>query len=150
MAQYACAEYGFDKVLFIPAFNPPHKDTALAEHRYNMVKLAIEDFSMFEISDIEYRRKGKSYTYLTVTELYEQYDIDGKINFIIGKDAFENFDTWYEAEKLKNIIEFVKFDRVSEDISSSKVRERVGKGKPISDLVTEKVGDYIERHNLYK
>lgn len=150
MAQIALEKFRFDKILFIPAYNPPHKDTALSEDRYNMVKLAIKDFPQFEISDIEYKRKGKSYTYLTILELYEKYDIDGKINFIIGKDAIEKFDTWYEADKLKKLIDFVTFDRVPQDISSSQIREKIKNGESITDLVTQEVGEYIERHNLYK
>lgn len=150
MAQYALDKYGFDKILFIPAYNPPHKDIALAQHRYKMVELAIQDNPNFEISDIEYKRKGKSYTYLTVLELYKKYNIDEKIHFIIGKDAYEKFDTWYESEKLKNLIEFVLFDRESKDISSSEIRQRIKENKSIDNLVTKKVGDYIERNNLYK
>lgn len=53
MAELALEEYGFDKILFIPAYNPPHKDVELSEHRYNMVKLAIQNNPKFEISDIE-------------------------------------------------------------------------------------------------
>lgn len=150
MAELALEEYGFDKILFIPAYNPPHKDVELSEHRYNMVKLAIQNNQKFEISDIEYQRKGKSYTYLTILELYKKYDIEGKISFIIGQDSIEKFDTWYEAEKLKNLIEFVPFERLPEDISSSEIRQRVKENKPIDDLVTKEVGDYIERHRLYK
>lgn len=150
MAQLALETYGFDKILFIPAYNPPHKNTTLCEHRYKMVELAIKNHPKFEISDIEYKREGKSYTYLTILELYEKYDIEDKISFIIGKDSIEKFDTWYEAEKLRNLIEFVPFDRLPEDISSSQIRERVKYNQPIDDLVTKGVGDYIERHNLYK
>ncbi len=150
MAQIALDTHEFDKILFIPAFNPPHKDVALAEHRYKMVELAIQNYPKFEISDIEYKRKGKSYTYLTVQELYKKYDIDGKIYFIIGKDAIENFDSWYEAEKLKNLIEFIVFERTPEDISSSEIRKRIKENKSIKELVTKEVGDYIERHKLYK
>lgn len=150
MAQIALNKYEFDKILFIPAYNPPHKDTSLSEHRYNMVKLAIKNFPKFEISDIEYKRKGKSYTYLTVQELYQKYDIEGKINFIIGKDAVEKFDSWYEADKLRTLIEFIIFDRVSGDISSSEIRKRIKENNPIDGLVTKEVGDYIERYNLYK
>lgn len=150
MAQLAYKNHGFDKILFIPAYNPPHKDTALSEDRYKMVELAIQKFPYFEISDIEYKREGKSYTYLTILELYKKYNIEGKISFIIGKDAYEKFDSWYEAEKLKELIDFVIFDRCEEDISSSKVRQRIKENKSIKELVPEEVGDYIERHNLYK
>jgi nicotinate-nucleotide adenylyltransferase len=150
MAQLALENYGFDKILFIPAYKPPHKDTDLSEHRYKMVEIAIANNPKFEISDIEYKREGKSYTYLTVLELYKKFKIDGKISFIIGKDAYDSFDTWYEAEKLKKLIDFVVFDRIPEDISSSEIRQRVKLGKSIKDFVAKDVGDYIERYNLYK
>ncbi len=150
MAQCAYEQFGFDKIIFIPAFNPPHKNTALSEHRYKMVEMAVKNYPHFEISDIEYKRKGKSYTYLTILELYEKYDIEGKISFIIGKDAYKNFDSWYEAEKLKNLIEFVLFERAPEDISSTEIRQRIKENKSISNMVPKEVGEYIERHNLYK
>lgn len=150
MAQLAYDSYEFDKIIFIPAYNPPHKDTALREDRYKMVELAIQKYPYFEISDIEYKRKGKSYTYLTILELYKKYNIDGKISFIIGKDAYEKFDSWYEADKLKKLIDFVVFDRCDKDISSSKIRQNIKTNKSIKEFVPEEVGDYIERHNLYK
>lgn len=150
MAQIALDKYKFDKILFIPAYKPPHKLVDLAEHRYNMVKLAIKDYPKFEISDMEYKRKGKSYTYLTIQELYKNYEIDGKISFIIGKDAYERIDTWYEAEKLKNLTDFIVFDRVPDDISSSEIRQRIKNGMSITNFVTTEVGEYIERYGLYK
>ena len=54
MAQFAVQKFGFDKVIFIPAFIPPHKqiDSNLATHRYNMVKLAVQNNLRFGISDI--------------------------------------------------------------------------------------------------
>ena len=53
-------------------------------------------------------------------------------------------------DEFKNLIEFVPFERLPEDISSSEIRQRVKENKPIDDLVTKEVGDYIERHRLYK
>ena len=105
VAKYVLNKYDFDKLLFIPAYKPPHKkyDDNMSIHRLNMVKLAIEDEhnSKIEVSDIEYKREGKSYTYLTICELYKKYEIEGKINFIIGTDAFKDIENWYEADKLK-------------------------------------------------
>ena len=76
VADFLVNKYDFDKFIFIPAFNPPHKNTDLSfsKHRYNMVKLAVEDNPKFEISDIEYKREGKSYTYLTICQLRENWD----------------------------------------------------------------------------
>lgn len=174
MAEYVLSNYGFDKILFIPAYKPPHKnyDTTMCAHRFNMVKLAVKNNPHFEISDIEYKNEGKSYSYLTALELYKQYNIDGKINFIIGTDAFKQIETWYETGKFKKLVDFIVFIRENEnvnldylkdkgynfeiaqmpftDISSTDLRERTATGKPIDNLVTKEVEDYIHKHGLYK
>ena len=56
MAEFILKNYEFDKILFIPAFKPPHKDydEKLTPHRLEMVKLAIQNNMHFEVSDIEY------------------------------------------------------------------------------------------------
>lgn len=174
IAQYALSEYKFDKIIFIPAYKPPHKnyDTSMCLHRFNMVKLAIQNNPCFEISDIEYQNDRKSYSYLTALALYKQYNIDGKIHFIIGTDAFEKIESWYETQKLKKIIDFIVFIRENEnvnfdylkkegynfkfaqlpftDISSTDIRKRIVQGKKITGLVTKEVEDYIYRNGLYQ
>ena len=173
MAEYVLEHYGFDKIIFIPAYKPPHKDydINMCKYRYDMVKLAIQNNPKFEISDIEYKREGKSYSYFTLLKLYEQYNVDGKIHFIIGTDAFEKIESWYEADKLKKIVDFIVFIRENEfvnldylkekgytfefarmpffDISSTELRERISKHKPINNLVTKEVEEYIYKNGLY-
>ncbi len=174
MAEYAVSDLGFDKIIFIPAYKPPHKnyDISMCIHRFNMVKLAIKDNTHFEISDIEYKNECKSYTYLTVRELYKQYEIDSKINFILGTDAFKKIESWYKTQKLKKVIDFIVFIRENEnvnfdylkkkgynfkfaqmpfmDVSSTYIREKIVQGKKITGLVTKEVEDYIYRNGLYK
>lgn len=176
VAEYIIKKYDFDKLLFIPAYNPPHKnvDADLAQHRFNMVKLAISNEENFEISDIEFKRGGKSYTYLTICELYKKYNIEGKINFLIGTDAFQYIDTWYETDKLKKLVKFIVFVREEnfeiskydylrnkgydfelqpldfEDISSTELREMIKCNRNIDGLVTKEVKDYIKENGLYK
>ncbi len=168
MAEYVLKNYGFDRIIFIPAFRPVHKDCdpALAPHRYKMVELAINQNPQFEISDIEYKNDRKSYTYYTILELYDKYKIDDKIYFIIGTDAFKNLDKWFEAKELKKLLKFIVFKRGDEkitsdydyiesdmqfeDVSSTDIRERVYKGKSIKGLVPEKVEEYINENGLYK
>lgn len=176
VGEYVCRKYNFDKFIFIPAYIPPHKkcEKQLAEHRYQMTKLAIQDNKNFEISDIEYKRQGKSYTYLTILELYKQYNIEGKINFIIGTDAFEKIETWYESDKLKNLVKFIifireenfqkeKYDFLKEkgydfefqslsfkDISSTELRNKIKNNDDISEFVPKKVEEYIKKNELYK
>ena len=174
MAEYVLKNYGFDKIIFIPAYRPPHKDYSpdMCLHRYNMVKEAIKYNPKFEISDIEFKLEGKSYSYLTVLDLYKKYNIDGNIKFIIGTDAFSQIKTWYETDKLKKIVDFIVFIRDNKtvnfenlkldgynfkftnmpftDISSTELRQRIVENKPIDNLVTEEVKEYIIKNGLYR
>lgn len=176
MAEYVLKNFSIEKVLFIPSFIPPQKTDypELTQHRYKMVQKAISHNSRFELSDIEYKLKGKSYTYLTLLELYRIFDIEGKINFIIGTDAFENLDSWYESEKLRKLAHFIVFVRKNDfnpkyydnmksegysfsfaemqfnDISSTDIRKKVLKGESISSFVPEEVERYIIENELYK
>lgn len=164
MAEYALKKYKFDKIIFIPSYIPPHKnvDSKLAEHRFNMVKLAIEYNPKFDISDIEYQSNGKSYSLITVQKMIEQYQIDGRLNFIIGTDAFSKIETWYKADELKKLTHFIVFPRIGDeiisakgwdyeitdmdfaDVSSTEIREQ----KSVS--INPKVEEYIRKHGLYK
>lgn len=176
MADFVLKNYGFDKIIFIPAYRPPHKnyDITLTPHRLKMVELAALSNPNFKVSDIEYKNERNSYTYLTILELYKKYNIEGKINFIIGTDAFKKIDTWYEADKLKKLVNFIVFVRENEldnkkyhelkekgynftfaqmdfqDISSSDIRKNIREGNDISKFVTDKVKGYIEKNGLYK
>ena len=146
MAEYALEKFGFSKILFIPAFKPPFKESVpeLTEHRFNMVKLAIENNPQFEISDIEYRLGGKSYTYRTICELYKEYEIDGKISFIIGTDAFETLDKWYESEKLRKLVDFIVFVRKN-DFDIKKYDKMKEKGYLNRLFATERVNSRWSR-----
>lgn len=176
VCEYVLEHFNFDKILFIPAFNPPHKNcnSDYTFHRLNMVRLAAEYNPKFEVSDIEYCRGGKSYTYLTIVQLYKLFPIEGKINFIIGTDAFEKIETWYEVDKLKNLVKFIVFVREDnfeisrydylkakgfefefqtlpyEDISSTELRELIKRGQYISSYVPKNVEEYIRKNELYK
>jgi len=176
MAEYALKNFDINKILFIPAYIPPQKefDPKLSVHKYKMVELATMNNKNFEVSDIEYKLGGKSYSYITIQELYKNYSIDGKINFIIGTDAFEKLDSWYESEKLRQIVEFIvfvrennyvdgKYDFMREkgysfkfaqmpynNISSTEIRQKIKTKQSISGLVPELVERYINDNDLYK
>lgn len=176
VAEFVYKHFDFDKILFIPAYKPPHKNYSsdMAQHRYNMVKIAIEGKNNFDISDIEYKNEGKSYTYLTIKELYKLYDIENKISFIIGTDAFEKIETWYETDKFKKLVKFIVFKRTNDfnennfkhlkdkgyefeftnldfyDISSTQLRSKIANGERINNIVTNEVEDYIKTNELYK
>lgn len=174
VAEYVIKNGYANKIIFIPAFCPPHKEDTMAQHRLNMVKLATDNNPAFEVSDIEYRLGGKSYTYRTICELRTMYHIEDKIDFIIGTDAFRHIKKWYEADKLKKLVSFKVFSRESnfdkkefdylkidgydfeflplefEDISSTELRYAIKDNKNLSNLIPEKVKEYIIDNELYK
>ena len=176
MANYVKNNYNFDTIMFIPAYKPPHKeiDDELASHRYQMVKLAIEGDKNFTISNLEYQNNRYSYTYLTIQELYKRYPIEGKINFIIGTDAFREIEDWYETDKLKDLVEFILFVREEDlrteklerlknkgykfkiadmnfiNLSSSIARAMIKKGKPMAKLIPMRSLEYLNKNALYR
>ena len=164
MAEFALEKYSFEKIIFIPSYIPPHKeiDSTLAKHRFKLVEIATKRNPKFEVSDIEYKSEGKSYSLITVKKIIEQYNIKGRLNFIIGTDAFSKVNTWYKAEELKELVHFIVFPREGDtishirdwdyeltdmdliNISSTEIRN----GK-ISEQNKE-LEDYIKSHGLYK
>ncbi len=105
---------GLDQVLFIPTGDPPHKPPgvlARAEHRYEMVRLAIADEPTFALTDIEIRRSTKSYSIDTVRELQRTHGVSTTLFFIVGLDAFLDFDSWREAPTLLRLCHFVVVSR---------------------------------------
>lgn len=168
MAEFVLNNFNFDKIIFIPAYLPPHKEieSNLATHRLEMVKLATEQNPRFEVSDIEYKSEGKSYSIITVRKLIEQYNLKNRLNFIIGTDAFAKINTWYKAEELKKLVHFIVFPRNTakldveelknqdwdfelinwecKDISSTKIRNG-------DKFETNKIVEaYIKNNDLYK
>jgi len=170
LAKNARAQFSLDKVIFIPAYQPPHKQKLLsitsAEDRYAMVRLAIEGEPFFEISDCELKRKGASYTFDTLSEFLKKYPKD-EFYLILGKDAFEGIDAWQRAAELKQKIRFLVAKRGSGEIcasqgvrvewiqmplcpiSASGIREAIKHGRNLDDQVPSKVLQYIQAHALY-
>lgn len=102
-----------DRVLFIPSNIPPHKredDMPTPAHRLEMVRLAVSPNPRFDVSDIEIRRGGRSYTIDTITELRRVYP-DADLYFITGLDSFLDIQTWKEWERLLSLCWFVVLSR---------------------------------------
>lgn len=94
---------GLDIVRFIPSARPPHRpDSPIASeyHRLQMLRLAVEDPAVaksevqWEVSDLELRREGPSFTYDTLSALHAEGLTPLQIFFIIGADAFAEIATW--------------------------------------------------------
>ncbi|MEM8874617.1 MAG: nicotinate (nicotinamide) nucleotide adenylyltransferase [Planctomycetota bacterium] len=173
-ARAAAEALGFDRVVLIPSGRPPHRDDpdlALAEHRLAMCKAAVAVDRMFEVSDVELRRDGPSYTYATAGVLGETLGLP--IDWLIGADQLPTLPKWNNAERLPDRVRFhvmrrpehaidwssipAPWDEFKQraaltpriEISATTVRERLRTGMSIRYLVPGAVNDYIKEHRLY-
>lgn len=172
-------EYGLEKVLFIPAGNPPHKqdlNVTPAMHRYIMTVMATYSNPYFCVSPIELERSGPSYTIDTVKELIKLYGGRTELYFITGADAIHELPTWEQIDELIALCHFVgatrpgcirslddvikrfgtlgrkRIHRLATpelEISSTDIRERVRNGRSIKYIVPESVESYILKEGLY-
>jgi nicotinate-nucleotide adenylyltransferase len=172
IAQTICEAESFDKILFIPVNIPPHKSVnTLLEDRLNMLEIAIDDNPNFEISDIEIKRGGVSYTIDTIRTIKKQYNISSnKISYLIGSDSLLNFHNWKDPEKILEecqiivairpgfrpsdipawILHKIQFANIPRfEISSTNIRSRWIEGKTIRYLVTLPVWEYINKNKIY-
>lgn len=102
--------FGMDRIIFVPAARPPHKDEAVvasALHRYEMVSLATVFTPYFTVSPIELQREGKSYSVETVREFQKAAGPDTRLYFVMGVDAFLEMSAWREAEVLLRLARVV-------------------------------------------
>ncbi|MGL5353083.1 MAG: nicotinate-nucleotide adenylyltransferase [Clostridium sp.] len=171
-------QLNLDKVIFIPAGSPPHKDNRgvlRASLRYSMVEKAIESYDGFEISDYEIQKSGYSYTYETL----EQFKTDDcKLFFITGADCLMDIEKWSNPQRIFDLCRLVVFTRSGYDniklkkqkvyiekkyntniefldiidleISSTMIRERIKNNKRVDFFLSKEVLDFIISKNLYK
>ncbi|NLI80555.1 MAG: nicotinate (nicotinamide) nucleotide adenylyltransferase [Deltaproteobacteria bacterium] len=105
---------GLDIVLFIPSAAPPHKDgqeVAPFAHRWEMLRMALNGNPRFQLSDIERRMPGKSYSVLTLRKLREEFKGNGRCFFLVGLDAFLELHTWWRFQELFRLASLVVLPR---------------------------------------
>lgn len=174
-AEAARYHYQLDRVYFVPAYIPPHKQfktVTPAEHRLMMTIMATVNNSSFMVSDLEIQRGGLSYTYDTVRAFKEELGGDVEVYFITGADAIIELTQWMKIEELARECHFIGATRPGYHlrarlpeylasnirfmevpalaISSTDIRRRVAVGEPIHYLVPETVEMYIRKNQLYK
>lgn len=114
-----------DRILFVPAPVPPHKDAAQITafgHRFAMVEHAIAGESGFACSDIEKHRSGKSYTIDTLTELAAMGTY-GEILLLIGSDSLRQLHLWYQAHELVERFGLIVYPRRNEPVTAAELRQ---------------------------
>ena len=105
LADEVCISLHYDKVIFVPSLNSPHKEMNCAlpaKERLKMVKLACKNDRRFIVEDCEILRGGVSYTYQTLEFLEKKYKnvLSEKLGLILGSDLFSGFHLWKNAEEI--------------------------------------------------
>jgi len=114
VAEEVFQQRGLSKVIFMPTGISPHKesgDLIDSSHRYQMVKSAIRDNEHFEVSDIEIKRSGKSYTIDTIRILREIYGEEHTLYLIMGTDMITEISTWKDISILSGMCHFIVVNR---------------------------------------
>lgn len=178
LAQWSMEEFGLNRVLFVVAKDPPHKEIAQAtpaNMRHEMVRRAVEEIGGLEVTDMEILRGGKSYTVDTVREVLQKEPL-AEIFLVLGEDMLNDLVNWRETEALLRLAHVISYARpgvggdayetkrmlearygarvflgsyTGPDISSGMVRQAVYEAKPIRELVPPCVEEYIYEQGLY-
>ena len=137
IAQEAGWQLGLDRVLFIPAGDPPHKQdrrVTPARCRLEMTRLATGDNPLFEVSTLELDRQGLSYTADTLAQLRDLYRQQAELFFIIGADAAAELLTWYRPQRVLELARLVvagrpgyslPFDQLQAGLPDTRLAERL-------------------------
>ena len=163
IAREAADQLKLDRVLFIPAGHPPHKQAHTPyEHRYRMLELACAADPRFVASRLEAGRET-SYSIHTIERVKTGSDV---LYFIIGSDAFAEIATWHRWKDVVRAVEFIvvarpgheiisppgarvhRLDTVASPVSSSEIRKALARGETPAELPPA-VAEYIRAHRLY-
>jgi nicotinate-nucleotide adenylyltransferase len=169
VAAEAADRFALDRVLFIPAAQPPHKSGATAagyEDRYRMVELATCCDARFQPSRLEEGAR-RSFSIDTIERLQPALQSGDELFFLIGADAFAEIRTWRRWRDVIEQVEFIVASRPGHEydvppgarvhrletlalpVSSSEIRRRLAAGETPAELPANVLG-YIREHGLYQ
>lgn len=169
---------GLDRVIIMPDRIPPHKqsrDIASPEDRVEMLRLTFSDVPYAEISDMELKREGKSYSVITLRQLHQEYP-EEDLCFIMGSDMLLCFDKWYCWQEILTLCTLICVSRSDEDtdklepfaqklrneggkviivpvepfeVSSTEIRKTIAGSGDCTCYLDKNVIEYIKKKNLY-
>ena len=168
IAAEAAKRFALDKVVFVPAANPPHKEAAGLtpyEDRFRMVELACARYPKFTVSRMEEGRE-RSYTVDTLERFRKELAAADRLFFLIGSDAFDELETWKRWQDVVKLTQFIVVGRPGREyhvpenarfqsldgldlpVTSTSIRARLRSGEPTPEL-PDPVRKYIEERGLY-
>ena len=173
IVDYVLNNLNMDKIIIIPVGIPSHRENNLeqSDTRLKICKEIFKGNKKIEVSDIEIKSEGKSYTYDTLLKLIDLYGENNEFFEIIGEDSLKSLKTWKNYEELLKICKFVVFRRKDDkniqideeflnnkniiileneyyNISSTEIRNMVKNNEDISAFVNKKVKKLIEKEYL--
>ena len=179
IAEQAYSDFSLDRVLIMPSGNPYFKEKLSIPEgkiRLEMCRIAVEDNPHFEVSDIEVKREGRTYTYETLEEL-RALNPDDELFFICGADIIREIRLWKFPKRIfsactilaavrDNTDEEGLLEKIREyeaeydakikvmhtgrmDISSTDLRRRVSENLSVKYYLPDGVIDYIRESQLY-
>ncbi len=165
--KYVLTQKKLDKLIVVPVGNPSHREGLISSRvRMEMAVAACRDIEGVEVSDIEIREMGTSYTYETLMKLKKIYP-EAVFYEIIGEDSADYLHEWKEYHKMIEEAKFIVLRRrgwgytpahpnieVLESpifpYSSTEVRGAIRDGRDTSAMITPEVADIIRKYRLYK
>ena len=173
IVDYVLNNLNMNKIIIIPVGIPSHRENNLeqSDTRLKICKEIFKGNKKIEVSDIEIKSEGKSYTYDTLLKLIDLYGENNEFFEIIGEDSLKSLKTWKNYEELLKICKFIVFRRKDDkniqideeflnnkniiileneyyDISSTEIRNMVKNNEDISAFVNKKVKKLIEKEYL--
>ena len=171
LAKAAVDALSLDTVLFIPNASPPHKPDATLtpyEHRLQMLRLALADFPLGELCEMETGTDAPHYTIDTIRTLKAARGQDNEYFLLLGFDEAADFPSWRDPDGILEEVTVVVAPRVGcesatikdpdifcilfvrlPDISSTTIRKKAASKSGLEDLVRPDVADYLLTHHLY-
>lgn len=172
VAQTVAEAENFEKIIFVLTNQPPLKDNySSVDHRLSMLKMAVSENPRFDISEIELKRGGISFTIDTIKEFKKSKKLEkNEIYYLIGSDSLMNFHQWEHAGEILNeckllvairpgfkpssipgwVLKQIQFANIPRfEISSTNIRKRWVEDKTIRYMVTQPVWEYVNAHKLY-
>jgi nicotinate-nucleotide adenylyltransferase len=168
IAREAADRYRLDRVLFVPAAHPPHKQgvtNAPYEDRVRMAELACQADARFEVSRLE-EGTTRSYSIDTIEKVRATLDRGDELYFVIGADAFAEIRTWHRWRDVARAVRFLvvsrpghryeapaeaqceRIDQIELPVSSSEIRRALAAGERPTGI-PDAVLEYAVQHRLY-
>jgi len=165
----AAWQLGLERVILVPTGIPAHREAPAesSDMRARLALAAARTDPVLTVSRVEVDRPGPSYMVDTLRELQRRHAGHGLV-LLLGADQLAALDKWYRPEQLPELARIAvarrpgvevrglddaaveRIDMPQIGVSSSLVRERVRRGRPIRHLVPEPVRALIESEGLYR